>query len=67
MYRRQGTREGQRARITDLETDGRRAVLVLAQPHVQTGPAPGVAGVFLLLAEAGSLVKNLLDVAAKLQ
>ena len=50
-----------------LESDGGSAVLVLAESHVEAGPAPGVAGVLLLLAEAGSLVKNLLDVAAKLQ
>ena len=53
--------------MTDLESDARRAVLVLTQSHVETGPAPRVAGVFLLLTEAWSLVKNLLDVAAKLQ
>ena len=54
-------------RLTDLESDSSGAVLVLAEAHVEAGPAPGVAGVLLLLTEAGSLVENLLDVAAELQ
>ena len=50
-----------------LESHGSSAVLVLAEAHVETGATARVAGVFLLLTEAGSLVKNPLDVAAELQ
>ena len=50
-----------------LESDGRGGVLVLAESHVEAGPTTRVAGVLLLLTEAGSLVENTLDVAAELQ
>ena len=53
--------------LSYLESDGSSGVLVLTEPHVEAGPTARVAGVFLLLTEAGSLVENLLDVAAELQ